>query len=209
MSNLFSPNRLAPYKFKGPMKLLAIIFLVCVQQVAFGQSYSRIDLTGNPKAKGLSIAVKYPAGWEVKDGERPNIVKKFSHNYPDYIALLMVQVNNLPREALPEIKSFTLKDWQEVMGELGTVSNSSVQSLEGQKVFVSDLTLKMERMSASVIQKQRVVGMFYKEKWIWLWCGVAANSSMPMSQVENRFQTTTPVCSQFFNSLVLLDRYLK
>ena len=185
------------------------IFLFFIQQYSFAQSYSRIDLTGNPKVKGLSIAVKYPAGWEVKDGERPNIVKKFLHNYPDYMALLMVQVNNIPREALPEIKSFTLKDWQEALGELGTVSNSSVQSLEGQKVFVSDLTSKMDRMSASVIQKQRVVGMFYKDKWIWLWCGVGVNSSMPLSQIENKFQATTPVCFQFFNSLVLLDRYLK
>jgi len=191
------------------MKLLAAIFLLCIQQVAFGQPLTRIDLTGNPKAKGLSIAVKYPSGWEVKDGERPNIVKKFSYNYHDYMGLLMVQVNNLPREALSEIKSFTLKDWQEALGELGTVSNSSVQSLEGQKVFVSDLTSRMDRMSASVIQKQRVVGMFYKDKWIWLWCGVGVNSSMSMPQVEDRFQTTTPVCFQFFNSLVLLDRYLK
>jgi hypothetical protein len=180
-----------------------------MQQMVFGQPLTRIDLTGNPKAKGLSIAVKYPSGWEVKDGERPNIVKKFSYNYPDYMGLLMVQVNNLPREALPEIKSFTLKDWQEALGELGAVSNSSVQSLEGQKVFVSDLTTKTDRMSASVIQKYRVVGMFYKDKWIWLWCGVGVNASMSMPQVENRFQTTTPVCFQFFNSLVLLDRYLK
>jgi hypothetical protein len=125
------------------------------------------------------------------------------------MSLLMVQVNNLPREALPEIKSFTLSDWQEVLSELGTVSKSSTLSLEGQKVYVSDLTLKMDRMSASMIQKQRVVGMFYKDKWVWLWCGVVANSSMSMSQVESRFQTTTPVCDQFFNSLVLLDRYLK
>jgi hypothetical protein len=189
------------------IKFLLTIFLVCLHQLALGQPYSRIDLTGNPKAKGLSIAVKYPTGWEVNDGERPNIVKKFSYNYSDYMALLMVQVKNVPKEALPEIKSFTLRDWQEVLSEIGAVSNSSTLSLEGQKVYVSDISLKLDRMNSSFIQKYRVAGLFYRDKWIWLWCGVGANASMSMSQVDSRFRTITPICYQFFNSLVLLDRY--
>jgi len=178
-----------------------------MQQLAYGQSYSRIDLTGNPKAKGLSIAVKYPAGWEVMDGERPNIVKKFSHIYPDYMALMMVQVNNIPSEELSKLKNFTLKDWQGVLSDVGTATNLSTLTLEGQKVYVGDVTTKMDRMSASIIQKQRVAGFFYKGKWVWLWCGVGANASMSLEQVESRFQVTTPACYQFFNSLVLLDRY--
>jgi hypothetical protein len=189
------------------IKLLILTTFFFATYFSFGQSYSRIDLTGNPKAKGLSIAIKYPTGWEVKDGERPNIVKKFVHNYPDYIAMLMVQVKDIPKESIPEVKNFNLNDWKDILSEVGKVSNLKTLSLEGQKVFLGDVTHKMERLTASISQKQRVLGFIYKDKWVWLWCGAVAQSSMPESYLEKRFQDNSEVCFQFFNSLVLLDRY--
>ena len=189
------------------MKLLALLFLLFTQQAAFGQAYTSIDLTGNPKAKGLSIAVKYPQGWDVRDGNRPNIVKKFVYAHSDYVASLMVQVKNIPNDELKEAKNLTSKDWQEIWSAQGEVSNSKTLTIEGQKVYVSDVIMKADRMDASMIQKQRVATIFYKDKWIFLWCGVGAYASMPMAQVESKFQATAPICYQFFNSLVLLDRY--
>ena len=173
------------------------------------QNLTRIDLTGHPKAKGIALAIKYPSDWEVKEGERPNIVKKFTKNYSDSLGMMMVQVLSLPVEARAEMKSFSLKDWRDVLSETGTVISVSKTKLEMEDAFVGDLFIKMERMGISPYQRQRVVGLYYKDKWIWLWCGVIGNPQMSSSQVDVRFKSVQPQCAQFFNSFVLLDRYGK
>ena len=173
------------------------------------QSLNRIDLTGHPKAKGIAMSVKYPADWDAKEGDRPNIVKKFTKNYSDSLGLMMVQVLNVPIEARNEVKSFTVKDWREVMSEIGTVISVSKTKLEMEDAFVADIFVKMERMGTAPYQRQRIVSIVYKHKWIWLWCGAVGNPNMSSSQVEAKFQNIQPHCSQFFNSFILLDRYPK
>lgn len=187
--------------------IFLLITLLSTQLSA--QSLSRIDLTGHPKAKGIAIAVKYPSDWDVKEAERPNIVKKFTKNYSDSIAMMMVQVINLPIEARAEMKSFNLKDWKEVLSETGTVISVSKTKLELEDAYVGDLYIKMERMGIAPYQRQKIVSVYYKDKWIWLWCGVVGNPQLSSSQVDARFQMIQTQCTQFFNSFVLLDRYLR
>lgn len=38
----------------------------------------------HPKAKGLNISIEYPKNWVAKEGERPNIVQKFSGSVDKY-----------------------------------------------------------------------------------------------------------------------------
>ena len=188
-------------------KSALILILISAVQYAFAQGSTRIDLSGNPKAKGLEISIKYPQGWDPEDGNRPNIVKKFVKNYSSHISMLMVQVVNIPKEALPESKNFSLTDWSDILSEVGAVSNLQSLSLEGQKVYVGDVVVKSDRMSETYIQKQRVAGFIYKEKLVWLWCGIVAPATMQMNKIEVNFQANASICYQFFNSLVLIDRY--
>jgi hypothetical protein len=185
--------------------IIAIIFLNigCIN----AQSLTSIDLSGHTKAKGLNVKLKYPNDWEVKEGERPNIVKKFVKNYSDGIAMMMFQVNNIPKEAVSEIKSFTTKDMEEVFSELGTVLSISKTRLEQEDAFIGDLIIKMERVNFKPIQRQRVVSLIYKEKWIYLWCGYIGHPSLNEEQIEQRYKSIAPQCQQFFNSFVLLNKY--
>ena len=36
----------------------------------------RITTDGNPKAKGLSLQMDFPADWKLEEGKRPNVVIK-------------------------------------------------------------------------------------------------------------------------------------
>jgi hypothetical protein len=36
-----------------------------------------LSIKDHPKAKGVNLKIQVPVGWEVKEGDRPNIVKKF------------------------------------------------------------------------------------------------------------------------------------
>lgn len=193
--------------------LRAITLLVCslltYPIAANSQQLNRIDLTGHPKAKGLAVAIKHPSDWIAKEGERPNIVKKFVKNYPDSIAMMSLQIMNLPIEARSEMKSFTVRDWKEVLSEVGTVISVSKTKLEMEDAYVGDISMQMERMGISPFQRHKIVSLYYKDRWVWLWCGVVGNPSMSSSQVEARFQSVQPQCQQFFNGFVLLDRYMR
>jgi hypothetical protein len=190
------------YKFIVAIFLLNIFFVNA-------QSLTSIDLSGHPKAKGLSVKLKYPSNWEVEEGERPNIVKKFTKDYSDGTAMMMFQINNIPKEAVSEMKSFSIKDMEEGFSKLGTVITISKTKLEQEDAFVGDLIIKLERVNFKPIQRIRVVSLSYKEKWIFLWCGYVGFPNLNEQQVEQRFQSIAPQCQQFFNSLVLLDRYAK
>jgi hypothetical protein len=187
--------------------LLALFFLFSYS--AKSQELLRVDLTGHPKVKGLAIAVKHPSDWISKEGERPNIVKKFVKSYPDSIAMMSLQIMSMPAEARAEMKSFTVRDWKEILTEVGSVLSVSKTKLEMEDAYIGDVSMKMERMGIAPLQRHRIVSLYYKDKWIWLWCGVVGNPNMSATQVEARFQSIQPQCHQFFNGFVLLDRYMR
>lgn len=197
------------FSFKATTKLVFISALLINSLVSHSQELVRIDLSGHPKAKGISMAIKHPSDWVAKEGERPNIVKKFVKNYPDSIAMMSVQIMNVPVEARSEMKSFGVRDWKEILAEVGTVISVSKTKLEMEDAYIGDVSMKIERMGVSPSQRNRIVSLYYKDRWIWLWCGVVGNPNMSASQVEAKFQSVQPQCQQFFNSFVLLDRYAR
>jgi len=174
---------------------------------AHSQTIVRYDSTGNPKAKGLSVIVKHPSDWIGAEGERPNIVQKFVKKYPTFNASMMLQILNLPPNSESEIKSFKASDWREVLSDVGEVSNVSKTQLENQDAYIADIHITQERAGLKIEQKQRVLGLFYKNKWIWLWCGVGGLPSQSRNKVEADFKIVESQCFQFYNSLVLLQKY--
>ena len=61
-----------------------------------GHEYST---QGHPKAKGLTVTLKYPTGWQRAEGERPNVVQKFSEQRSDGLSrMALLVVCYLPDE---------------------------------------------------------------------------------------------------------------
>jgi len=47
-----------------------------------------ISIEGHPKAKGVNLKLKQPNGWELEEGDRPNIVKKFVYQTNTYMIII-------------------------------------------------------------------------------------------------------------------------
>lgn len=47
-----------------------------------------VSVKGHEKAKGVDLQIKYPNGWELEEGNRPNIVKKFTRNGSSYMIII-------------------------------------------------------------------------------------------------------------------------
>lgn len=67
-----------------------------------------IVLTNHPKSNGIEYKLKSPVGWEVKEGDRPHIVKKFI----DDDKIFMIQINETGQFFSKNeiIKKFELED---------------------------------------------------------------------------------------------------
>jgi hypothetical protein len=190
-------------------KLTLMLIVLFWSSQSFSQSLVRYDSTGHPKAKGISLIVKYPNDLTPKEAERPNIVQKFTKDYPNYTFALMVQVNNLPPEAIKEVGNFTVADWKEVLESMGKTSNVYQTKLEFEKALIGDFQMTTERAGMTLSQKQRVISLIYNGKWIWLWCGVVGMPTETPSQVNQYFAQNEQKCFSFFNSLVLNQKYTK
>lgn len=75
------------------MKKFTLLFLSILCFITYAQVLnSKYDSKHHPKVKDVWATVRYPTGWEVKEGERPNIVQKFSGDYNDMFVVLALQI---------------------------------------------------------------------------------------------------------------------
>lgn len=190
--------------------LTSIAGAVFISRSAEAQTDLKFDSRGNPKSQGIWITVKYPQGWEAKEGERPNIVKKFVLNKPTYSVMMMLQVKKVPKEAIPEMPNLSIADWTEVFSELtpGAIA-TGIKKIhhENRPGVIGDVTMKLERAGISAWQKQRIMYIFFKDVMIGAWCGVVGYPTLSKEQVASQFELYANECFKFINSLTLMDQY--
>lgn len=132
-----------------------------------------ISIKDHPKAKEVNLKLKVPVGWVVKEGDRPNIVKKFTNEGNTYLILIkdnvtffsrkqireVLQEDNYIREFVQEASSF-LKSPQVIDQSLVTIDTYPAIQFKAKG--------KMERsgLTFPIIMKCWVV--FYEDKIICL-----------------------------------------
>lgn len=61
-----------------------------------------MSIKDHPKAKEVNLKLKVPVGWEVKEGDRPNIVKKFVNGGNTYSILIKNNISFFSRKQIKE-----------------------------------------------------------------------------------------------------------
>ena len=62
-----------------------------------------ISIKDHPKAKGVNMKLKAPIGWEISEGDRPNVVKKFVKDGNSFIVLVKDNVTFFSRKEIKEL----------------------------------------------------------------------------------------------------------
>lgn len=162
-----------------------------------------ISLEGHSKMKGVNLKIRPPLGWEVEEGVRPNVVKKFSLN--ENIFLLIIKENDTfysRRQAKEAFEEYSfLEGFIEEIGypfENPKVLNQRVITLDSYPTLEFKMTGEVEyngvRLSATVkywitLLEDRVV--FFQA----------------MGGEENSFSELEVLYFQIMNSVVFLDQY--
>lgn len=197
------------------MKFKAVLFSLMLASFATAgaQSFSsKFDSRNHVKAKGVWLTVRYPAGWSAKEGERPNIVKKFVGDYQGLFVTLMLQIKDAGGPVEGECRAMSTMDFAESMRDGTTnmrVYAVKKSSHENKPAFMYDMEVKIERAGLQSTLSHRGMSICYKDTVISAWCSPALinTAKQTISSGTADLNRTAPICHQFFNSLVLMDQY--
>ena len=179
----------------------------------FTLGYNRVFRTKNhPKAKNVDFQVRYPISWRPEEGERPNIIQKFTSENGRGLEGFSLMVMDIP---LPPDYTITEQDLDDFFVE----SELKGMVPEGGK-FISAKPIVLDKHKGAMIlcdsTVQRVdmtittrILMFitiYEKKMIWINCFVSALPGEE-SELQERFNRFEPLFKMIANSFIIQEQY--
>lgn len=195
------------------MRLHKLIFLLLICTSINAQVLnSKFDTKNHPKAKGVWATVRYPTEWEAKEGERPNIVKKFSGYYKGIFVMLALQIKDAGEPIEQECTGMSTSEFSSALTEGETdikLNNMKKTRHEEKPGFIYEMSYSSERAGKTLSNYSKVMMICNKKAMIFMNC-----SGMKIDKQNQTFTSTRrellevePMCFQFFNSLVVMDKY--
>ncbi len=162
-----------------------------------------LSIKDHPKAKEVNLKVKVPVGWDVKEGDRPNIVKKFVNESNTYLILIkdnmtfysrneskeLLQDENFVKEFVTESSSFLNNP---------EVLDQSVMTLDTYPTVQFKVKGTMERSGMTISMIMKFWFVFYEDKTVMFQAGGLDN-------VE--FKSLEQLYSSITNSVIFPEQY--
>jgi len=162
-----------------------------------------INIKGHPKSKGVNLKIKQPVGWELKEGDRPNVIKKFVYKTNTYLILIknnmmffsrketleLLHDEEYVNEFIAESSSF-LKD--------NEIINHNVITIDKYPSLEFTFKGKTERMGSEIKMIMKNWVIFYEDKIIFLQCIGGDNKD---------FYTLERFYNSITNSIIFPDQY--
>ena len=162
-----------------------------------------INLNGHPKAKGVNLKLRTPKSWEVREGNRPNIVKKFVNGTNVFLILIKNNITFLSRRQSREnLEDKTLfdeiiKDTFSFLEKYEIIKSSlvNIDTYNGFQVKVRG-SMKKSEMRLQTIMTYWF--LYYEDKIIVL---------QAMGFDEKEFNSFEPTYQLIANSLIFPEQY--
>lgn len=187
---------------------------------------------GHPKAKGINLSLKYPAGWQRAEGARPNIVQKFSKPSKDAVLRgCTLTIKELPAE-------FQNYDQAEVADGMFSETNMT-KFLPATHIFLDGQRTSYDAQPGAWIKYKAQLGdagftgqsyglaniFLYQNSLIWFDCQVGAvkANEIPIGKVyqqaaqqlianmpplDKEFEQYLPLFQLISNSIILPDKWI-
>ena len=155
------------------------------------------------KAKSVNLKLKVPIGWEQKEGDRPNIVKKFVKDGNAYLILIKENTSFISRREMKEIlqnENYIDEYIQEVSLTFKNpqVLAQSVMTIDTYPTIQFKIKVTMERLGINIPIIMRSWNIFYEDKIITLMCSGGK---------ENEFNALEKLYFSITNSVIFPEQY--
>ena len=164
---------------------------------------------GHPKSKGINMKVSYPASWLAKEGERPNIVKKFHSERGKGLELVFITTKQLelaPSESdLKEL--FTPTAMKDFVPPGAKFIQAKPTILEALPAGILEYSMRQERLGATIASQFISYIFVHGTTMVWLTCGVSADQATTPTQLARKMEDFKPLFLLMANSIVLENRW--
>jgi len=162
-----------------------------------------LSIKDHIKSKDVNLKLKVPQGWEVKEGDRPNIVKKFTKDGNTYLILIKDNMTFFSRSESEELlsdDSFVNEFVEESSSFLKNpeVIDKSVVTIDTYPSVTFKVRGKMERSGITIPMIMRCWVVFYEDKMVFL-------QSMGIDNAE--FKALEQLYFLVTNSVIFPDQY--
>lgn len=167
---------------------------------------------GHPKTKGVEIKAKLPRSWSHQEGDRPNVIQKFTSENGKGQEIILFMVKDLE---LPSNYKLTEEELNEffVESELKQMIPDGGEFISAKKIILDNqiggqIVFKIirQRLDFTITMKSIHYITIYDGKMVFMQCIVSAEEG---ENLNNRFNLFLPLFRQVANSLILMDQYLK
>lgn len=164
----------------------------------------KFDAKNHPKAKKINLTIEYPASWVAKEGERPNIVQKFSKkDQSNKFIEVSLMIFDVPNET--PLNDISCKDILNEMYKTLKHIKSEKTKLENEEAAWGIFVQENERAGIKIKAKQVIFLVLYKDKLIQI-SGAVAGEAKDQT-IEKEFELYLPLFIRIANSLVLQDKW--
>jgi len=198
---------------------LIILFLTCpfskaqeslIQEILKGRT-NRYCTTGDLKAKGLKMCIKYPSSWYEKEGNRPHILVKLRGN--DSPALVVILVKEMDRPlTIQEVNvGVTTNDFLNMAAEMnGTLLSGNRNLLiDGIRAYSCDIYTTQRQLNYNIEFYYRVYSLFYEQYFIQITCGVSKDMHgiIDIPDLKSYFEKHKVLFDLIANSVIIVNQW--
>jgi hypothetical protein len=166
---------------------------------------------GHPKSKGTDWQIKVPKSWKAQEGDRPNIIQKFTSDFGDgkQIIMLMVKDLDLPqgykitKQELTEL--FTEKAMKEMVDKDSKYLSFTKMTLDSQ---IGGM-LEMEKINSRLDKKikiRMVSFIFVRNAQMYFLQGMISTDVLE-EDLSLQMKKFLPLYKLVANSIVVNDQY--
>ncbi|MCR4304652.1 MAG: hypothetical protein NUV63_10590 [Gallionella sp.] len=173
----------------------------------------KFSTADHPKSKGINMTLYYPSSWLAREGERPNIVQKFSHQNGQWYESVLIYIKTLP---LPvgkvlsesELKEyFTPREMKDSLPEGSVFIAAKPTKIEGLPAGILEFSLRQEKLGLSFDVQYVVYSFIYGNTMVQFVCGVSSAKPTTPAAVANHMEEFKPLFFLMANSIVLQDKW--
>lgn len=189
------------------MRSLILFIIVFFPFRLLGQSYKLGDylsIKDHPKSKGVNLKLKVPIGWEIKEGERPNIVKKFEKEGNTFLISIKENATffsrNEIKEELQKEEGLTTEYVKEVSSLLNNakILDQSIMTIDTYPTIKFKVKGTMERAGFTLPVIMRMWIILYEDKIVFL---------QSMGTETSEFRSMDQLYFQITNSVIFPEQY--
>ena len=163
-----------------------------------------LSIKDHKKSKDVNLKLKVPQGWEVKEGDRPNIVKKFTKDGNTYLILIKDNMTFFSRSESKELlsdKSLVNEFVEESVSFMKNyeVIDKSVVTIDNYPSLTYKVRGKMEMTGITIPMIMRCWVVFHEDKIVFL-------QSMGIDNAD--FKALEQLYFLITNSVIFPEQYI-